>query len=65
MSLGKPLSSVLNLVESFALWLVCGVYSDAVEDSVGPLGTKPFCVPHFLMTGNRLCSSPGSFPEFQ
>ena len=30
MSLKKPQLSVLNLVESFALWLVCGVYSDAV-----------------------------------
>ena len=65
MSLGKPLLSVLNLVESFALRLVCGVYSDAVQDSVGPLGTKPFCVPRFLITGNRICSSPGSSSEFQ
>ena len=59
MSSGKPLSSVLNLVEGFTLWPVCGVDGDALQDSVGPPGTKPFWVPHFLIIGNSLAHLPG------
>ena len=59
MSSGKPLSSVLNLVEGFTPWPVCGVDGDALQDSVGPPGTKAFCVPRFLITGNRLAHLPG------
>ena len=37
----------------------------AKQDPVGLLGTKPFCVPHFLITGNRLHLASTIFPEFQ
>ena len=31
----------------------------------GSWAQKPFCVPHFLMIGNRLHSASMTFPEFQ
>ena len=31
----------------------------------GSWAQKPFCVPHFLITGSRLHSAPMTFPEFQ
>ena len=57
-------SAPSQLHQETQMWREAGHCADTKQDPVGFLGTKA-CVPHFLITGNRLHSASMTFPEFQ